>query len=263
MRRLEWDGGKAIHPSAAWSRRPINQYSRLSAGPRGPRTQWIRSGMDDGMVEMMRDDPEAGGRVIAVDRLPLSYEELKPYLDTGCTLHLEVGPGGRSLKRPILIPLGPGLSRGQFDVVNYLVSSLAGRLPGLIPWALASPAALKMATYLRRYRTSSPSTLFSYLHGVWQFCRWLGTSPDGLVAEALDDEGLPNPKGVKRLGQLLEEYLGELRARGRAPNTIMVSMNSIRTLLRVNGVELGPGSSSRRAGSSMRTGPRGPRSWPG
>jgi integrase len=176
---------------------------------------------------------------IAVNRLPLDYEELKPYLESGCTLYLEVGPRGHHLERPIQIPIRAGLSLRELDIINYVVTSLSARQSGLIPWALASPAILKMATYLRRYRTSSPSTLFSYCWEVRRFCEWLGKSPDELVASALDGEGLPNPKAVKHLRDLLEEYVGELRARGHAPTSIKGATNAIRILLRVNGIDVG------------------------
>jgi hypothetical protein len=44
-------------------------------------------------------------RIIAVDSLPLEYESLRPHLEDGCLLHLEVGPRGNRLRKPIFIPL--------------------------------------------------------------------------------------------------------------------------------------------------------------
>jgi hypothetical protein len=178
------------------------------------------------------------GPVIAVDTLPLSYEALKPYLAEGCTVHLEAGPSGYRLRTPILIPVKPGLSLRDFDVINYVVSSLSDRMASLIPWVLDSPAMMRVATYLRRYRTSSPSTLYAYSYQVRRFCEWLDITPDTLVTRALDKNGLPDPGGVKDIHHLLEEYVGELQARSRAPNMIKAAVTAIRALLIVNDVEV-------------------------
>ena len=41
--------------------------------------------------------------IIAVDRLPLSYDEFKPYLSTGVRLHIEVSESGHSLRKPLTV----------------------------------------------------------------------------------------------------------------------------------------------------------------
>lgn len=178
-----------------------------------------------------------GGGVIAVQP-PLDYAALKPHLDLGCTLWLEYGPSGNRLRNPVAINIKPGTTLREFDIVNYVVSGLSGRVPSLIPFILNSPALMRLAGYLRRYRTSSPSTLYTYAGEIKRFCAWVGRSPDELVASALDGEGVQDPRRVKELTQLLEEYVGELRARGRTPHGIGTAVNALRTLLRMSGVEL-------------------------
>jgi site-specific recombinase XerD len=177
------------------------------------------------------------GRVIAVDALPLSYEELKPYLAEGCTLHVEAGPSGYRLRKPTLIPIKPGISLRDFDIVNYVVTSLSGHASAAIPWILGSPALMRLATYLRRSRTSSPGTLCQYILQIKRLCEWAGTTPDGLVATALSGDGTPDPKGVRELRHLIEEYAGELQARDLAPNTVKGALKAVRALLKVSGVE--------------------------
>jgi len=193
-------------------------------------------------VEKSKGEPLSvkapAGRVIAVDTLPLSYEALKPYLAEGCTLHLEAGPSGYRLRKPILVPVKPGTSLRTFDIVNYVVSSLSDRMTSLIPWVLDSPAMMRVATHLRRYRTSSPSTLYAYTSQMRRFCEWLGRTPDELVAEALHEDGSPDPGGIKRIRQAEEEYVGELQARGRAPNMIKAAVTAVRAMLIVNDVEV-------------------------
>ncbi len=176
--------------------------------------------------------------IIAVDRLPIDYDRLKPYLERGVKLYIEAGPTGKLLKHPVSISLRPGISLREFDVVNYIATSLAGYCSRLIPWAVGSRAVRKLAAYLRRYRTSSPSSLSMYIMRLRQFCDWSGYTPENLISQALNPDGSINPRGVKRIRDLMEEYVGELTARGRAPSTIAVSIACIRTFLKVNGVQV-------------------------
>ncbi len=177
--------------------------------------------------------------IIAVDRLPLDYNALKPYLERGVRLFIEVGPSGRALKRPIEVAIPKGVNRRDFDIINYIVSSLPSNYPSLIPWALRNRSLIRLAAYLRRYKSSSPGSLAAYLSRLHRFTRWIGIEPDELIARCLTSEGLPDPKGIKEVRGLLEEYVGELRARGLAPNTINTSLAAIKTLFKVSHIELG------------------------
>jgi len=123
------------------------------------------------------------------------------------------------------------------DIYNYVITSLAAHIPSLIPWVTASPALLRLATYLRRYKTSSPGTLCSYIDHIKRFCDWVRLQPDDLISKALSPEGIPDPRGLKELKGLLEEYVGELRARGLAPSTIHVAVSALKSLMRVNEVK--------------------------
>ena len=181
--------------------------------------------------------PMAETPIIAVDRLPLSYEELKPYLSTGVRLHIEVSPRGNSLKEAILLRLPPGISLRELDVLNYVIQALGSQAPRLIPWVAESPALMRLAAYLRRFKSSSLGTLHTYTTLLRRFLDWSGLTADELVAICHTAENLPDPKGLRRVKKLMEEYVGELRARGLAPSTIRVYIHAIRTLLKVNEVD--------------------------
>jgi hypothetical protein len=175
--------------------------------------------------------------IIAVDRLPLSYEQLKAYLDTGAILHIEAGPGGRELRKPIVVRLPPRLTPRDLDIYSYIIETLAAKYPKLIPYAVESPALKRLAAYLRWFKTSSPSTFPQYVYRIERFCRWAGCTPDILISRCLTEDGLTDRKRVREIKGLLEEYVGELRSRGMAPGSIRGFINPLKTLLRVNGVE--------------------------
>ena len=166
--------------------------------------------------------------IIAVDRLPLSYDDLKPHLSTGVKLHIEVSARGKRLRHPILIELRLGLTLREFDIINYIVISLSGSTPRLIPWALSSPAIMRLAAYLRRYLSSSPSTLRNYIYRIKRFCEWVGCNPDDLIAKCLEAQ--------IAMRSLLEDYIGELKAMGLAPGAIRAAIAPIQTMLKINGV---------------------------
>lgn len=182
--------------------------------------------------------PKAKQPIIAVETLPLRYEDFKPWLSEGCTVMLEFGLTGRRLSQPVLIELKPDTPRRDFDLINYVATALAGLQPKFIPWLVESPALMRLAAHLRRHRTSSPGTLRQYANKLSRFCSWVGETPDKLVNQCFTDEGIVDQKAVKRLTRLLDEYAGELQARGLTPSTINTYMHAIRTLLRVNEVEV-------------------------
>ena len=176
--------------------------------------------------------------IIAVDRLPLSYEKhVKPFLETGVILHIEGSAWGYRIKNPVKIRIPPHIPLRDFDVINYVATSLSGPTPRLIPWIMGSPALMRLAAYLRRYKSSSPQSLATYMSRIRRFMEWSGCTPESLISRCLTAEGLPDPRGIQEVKRLLEEYVGELRARGLTPSTIYTSISAIKTLLKVNGVE--------------------------
>lgn len=177
-------------------------------------------------------------RVIAVDKLPLDYEALKPYLAEGCVLWLETSPTGRGLKHPVPVNLKPGTSRQDLDLVNYVVTSLLGQASAAIPWVISSAALMRLAQSLRRYRSSSPWTLREYVLKVKRFCDWKVITPDDLVSKAVSPDGLPDPRGIKWLTDSLKDYMGDLQARNLAPNTVKGAVKAVRALLTANDVSL-------------------------
>ena len=96
--------------------------------------------------EMTWMTPMAETPIIAVDRLPLSYEEyVKPFLETGVILHIEGSAWGYRIKNPVKTRIPPRIPLRDFDVINYVATSLSGPTPRLIPWITESPALMRLA----------------------------------------------------------------------------------------------------------------------
>ena len=164
--------------------------------------------------------------VMAVDRLPIAWETIEPYMKTGCILHIETTANGAPLKKPVAVRVKPIRCLRNLDILNYILVSLSARTPMKLPWVLENESMWKLAAYLRRYKSSSTESLVVYTNHIYWFCRWVGKTPDQLLHS--------DPKWLK---EVLQEYVGELQARGRAPMTITVAISSVKTLLRANGVK--------------------------
>jgi hypothetical protein len=123
-------------------------------------------------------------------------------------------------------------------VIKYVTESLAGYMPKLIPFALQSSAIVNMAKHFCRHLSGSFGSFYCYIYGIYRFCNWLGKTPDQLVAECKDAEGVPDPKALLRHTALLEDFAGELGADGLAPSTIRSYIKAVKGLYASNGLVL-------------------------
>ncbi|MEM2126593.1 MAG: tyrosine-type recombinase/integrase [Candidatus Bathyarchaeia archaeon] len=185
-------------------------------------------------MKTLEDMFKDAGRLIAIDQFPLNYEALKPHLAEGCTLWVEAGPTGKRLKQPVQVRITPGASLRELDVISYVVTSLSCHKSSLIPWVLGSPAMVRLASYLRRYRTSSPGTLRIFATYIKRFCEWVNLKPEELVNRLQS----PDPRDLREFTSSLRDYVGELQALGLTPSTVRVQVSAIRSLLKANEVEV-------------------------
>jgi site-specific recombinase XerD len=120
--------------------------------------------------------------------------------------------------------------------------------PRLIPFVLENQSLLELARYLLRYRTGSPKTLYVNVDAIARYSQRLGTSPDALVSDVKNTEGLVDPAKVPKHIRALEDFVGELQDHGLAPSRTANYVKAVRSLYRVNGVEVKlPYSLSRRS----------------
>jgi len=177
---------------------------------------------------------------IAIERFPVSYEEFKPLLsnNNSVTLEIETSHTGKALRQPVTINLQHISSKGDLDVTNYIIESLLSTYPKLIPFALNNQSVFKLATHLRRHKTSSKGTLKVYIYLLNRFLQWLEASPEQIVANAVTDEGNLNSKFIRQLSETLDDYIGELKANNSAPSTINVNICAIKTFLKANRIDI-------------------------
>ena len=151
---------------------------------------------------------------------------------------LSRSPKGYKLKTPVTISIETILSVGQRGLVEYIVCSLASERPRLIPLVLENRSLLELARYLLRYRTASAKTLYVNVDCIARYARRTGISPDQLLADVKDDNGLPRYERVPKHVKALEDYASELQDRGLASSRVANYAKTLRSLYRVNGVDI-------------------------
>ncbi len=114
-------------------------------------------------------------------------------------------------------------------------------------WLIHARSLLKLANYLLRYRTGSPATLYLYVDCLWRYTNRASLSPDQLISDVKDENGLPKPHRIPYHIKALEDYVCELQDNGLASSRIGIYVKAVRALYRVNGIDIKlPQSLSRR-----------------
>ncbi len=153
-------------------------------------------------------------------------------------LRIEDGPLGRRLKHPVTVSIPAVLTKDEKDIVRFVVDSLSSLMPRLVPFTLNHQSTMNLARYFRRYRSSSPRTLVSYMHSLHRFANYAELSPDRLIEEVVKPDGTMDPQGLAAASRRLEEYLGGLQADGLSPGTIINYAKAVKTFYRINKVRL-------------------------
>jgi len=171
----------------------------------------------------------------------------------GDSFVLDHSPKGYKLKTPVTVPLEKVLAVGQAGLVEYVLRSLLAERPRLIPFVLENKSLLQLADYFCYDRTGSPMTLYVYVNAIARYAEWLSISPDALVSDVKTSEGLVDLGKLQRHVEALKRYMRMLKDRKLSPSRIANYVKAVRSLYRVNGVEVKlPYSLSRRSGRKDR-----------
>ena len=154
------------------------------------------------------------------------------------TCVLERSPKGYRLKTSVMVPLERILAVGQRGLVEYIVNSLIRERPILIPFLLENQSLIELARYFLRYRSGSLQSLYAYTDTISRFAAWLGNAPDQIIADAKGENGLPDPLRIQKHTRLLEDYVAMLQDRSLSPGRVHGCAKHIKTLYKINGVEL-------------------------
>ena len=160
---------------------------------------------------------------------------------------LEKSARDYKLKNPVKIPLENIYSAQSKGLIKYVIASLSRERPKLVPYVFESKSILKLANYLLRYRTGSPTTLYLYVDCIWRYTNRAALSPDHLISDIIDENRLPKQHRIPYHIKALEDYVCELQDNGLSPSRIGNYVRAIRSLYRVNGIDIKlPQSLSRR-----------------
>jgi site-specific recombinase XerD len=151
---------------------------------------------------------------------------------------LERSARGYKLKTPVMIPLRSIYEVSSKGLVKYVIVSLSQERPRLVPYVFKNKSLLKLAHYLLRYRTGSYKTLYLYIDCIWRYTNRVSLSPDQLISDIKDENGLPKPRRIPYHIKALEDYVCELQDAGLAPSRICNYVKAIRALYRVNGIDI-------------------------
>ena len=151
---------------------------------------------------------------------------------------LERSARGYALKNPVKIPLKNIYEVSSKGLIEYIIASLSQQRPKLVPYIFENTSLLKLANYLLRYRTGSQQTLYLYTDCNWRYTNRTGLSPDQLISDINDENGLPKPNRIQYHIKALEEYVCELQDNRLAPSRICNYVKAIRALYRVNGIDI-------------------------
>ena len=151
---------------------------------------------------------------------------------------LERSARGYKLKKPVKISLKSIYEVSSKGLVKYVIASLSQDRPRLVPYVFDNKSLLKLANYLLRYRTGSPKTLYLYVDCIWRYTNRTALSPDQLISDVNDENGLPKPHRIPYHIKALEDYVCELQDAGLAPSRICNYVKAIRALYRVNGIDI-------------------------
>ena len=147
-------------------------------------------------------------------------------------------PLGKKLRHAITFSAPEIKTASDKQLYQYVINSLSGKIPRLVPFTFNNTSTLELAKYLLRHRTASAGTLYEYIYGVNRFCLWMNAQPDTLIKTCQDPEGYPDPKALAKYGRLLDDFVANLQAENLAPGTVSNHVKGVKALFRVNGLKL-------------------------
>lgn len=116
---------------------------------------------------------------------------------------------------------------------QYVEESFKRKKASLIQFALENESVMKIAKYLLNYTTGSNATLYQYVFGVNRFCEWLKKNPDDIIREIVLDK-----TRIDVYIQHIDNFIGDLKAKKRAPGTVNNYVKGVKRLFRANGINL-------------------------
>ncbi len=180
----------------------------------------------------LESEPGAQELIVVPVELPIEWDAVKEFRDTGVLLSIKPPKGSRK-KESLNIRLDPPVRKSDVSLLNYICEALIRRNSKLIPFVWNNRSVRKLARHYHVHCTSSPKTLKNAASFIHSFCEFLERDADEVVSS------LSSPEAVKKLKEELNEWQAELKALDLAPNTIKVAVGCIKAWLQINDIEVG------------------------
>jgi site-specific recombinase XerD len=156
----------------------------------------------------------------------------------GDEFRFDHSPKGYKLKTPTSVPLERVLEVGQEGLVEFILSALLPQRPRLIRLVLENKSLLQLGDYFCYDRNGSPATFYLYVNAIARYTDWLNTSPDALLSDLRTDKGLIDMERVQKHIEFLRRYHRTLKDRKISPSRIANYVKAVRSLYRINGVDI-------------------------
>lgn len=171
--------------------------------------------------------------------LPVEWDDLKEFRDTGVIVSIQPPERSKLGKRPVNLEVSAPIRKGDLSLLNYIGQSLISYNSRLIPFVWNEESVRLLARHYHIRKTSSINTLRTAALSLNSFTEFIEKSPDEIIYSLVDHEEKPIPKVIKRLKRDIEDWQAELKAHDYAPNTIKNGVGVIKSWLNVNDVDVG------------------------
>jgi site-specific recombinase XerD len=172
----------------------------------------------------------------------LTVQELEslnlPIIIQGNNVRIERSLKGWKLKEPVNVQLDKILAVKEKGLVDYILRSLIGERPKLIPYMLDNQSLIKMARHFLRHCSSSNKSCLVYTANVYKYSTWLGYSPDLIIGDIKPVGNIPDPQRLQNHCGYLNDYLAVLQDDGLKPGAVNNCIKSVKTFYRVNGAKI-------------------------
>lgn len=154
------------------------------------------------------------------------------------TLTITHSINGIQLKQPVTIQVPTETTKAQETIIKYTIESLKWKHPTLIPQTLSSPALMNMMRYLYADCSASHKTPAKYIYLINRFCNRIKKTAEEMIAECRNKQNIPLTEKLFEYSNLLRNYAIELKAEKLTPSTVASYIHPVKTLFRVNGLQL-------------------------
>jgi integrase len=152
------------------------------------------------------------------------------------TLTVTHGKLGRKLRDCISANVPEPRNETEKIVNQYLIDAISEHTPKNLPLALENNSIRELARYLLRSKSGSTGTIDRYVRAIASFSKFSGKTPDQIIMECINEDGLPNARKLSIYSSLLDDLAANLQMKGLAPQTVLMQAKAVKTWFTRNGL---------------------------